>query len=83
LEMMTRYNFAVDCAPANDRPTYIGLMNAWLAPWYLFGLAGGWVVDHFGYDIVFLSGFFFTVAGLIVLLRTPDSRSTKLALSSK
>jgi len=83
LEMMTRYNFAVDCAAVNDRPMYVGLMNACLAPWYTFGLIGGWIVEMFGYDAVFVSGFVFTVAGLAVLTATPDPRSAKLALSSK
>ncbi|MBI4427825.1 MAG: MFS transporter [Ignavibacteriales bacterium] len=83
LEMMTRYNFAVDCAPANDRPMYVGLMNAWLAPWYASGLIGGWIVEEYGYDIVFLSGVTFILAGLLLLAGTPDPRTAKLALSSK
>ncbi|MBI3005070.1 MAG: MFS transporter [Ignavibacteriales bacterium] len=83
LEMMTRYNFAVDCAPVNERPMYVGFMNAWLAPWYAFSLLGGWAVEQVGYDAVFLSGVVFTGAGLLVLQATSDPRPSKLALSSK
>ncbi|MEK6566475.1 MAG: MFS transporter [Bacteroidota bacterium] len=83
LELITRYNFAVDCAPENDRPMYIGLMNAWLAPWYCFSFLGGWVVDEFGYEVVFGGGLVFAVIGIVVLVLTPDPRRAKLALSSK
>jgi MFS family permease len=83
LELITRYNFAADCAPENDRPMYIGLMNAWLAPWYCFSFLGGWVVDRFGYEVVFGGGLVFAMIGIVFLVLTPDPRHAKLALSSK
>lgn len=86
-EMMARFNFAVDCAPEHDRPFYIGLLNVWLAPWYLANVAGGWVVDRYGDGTLFVIGLAFSVSGFIVLSRVRDPRRTdppaSLALSSK
>ncbi len=32
VELITRHNFAAECASDATRPMYIGIMNAWLAP---------------------------------------------------
>jgi len=86
-EMMARFNFAVDCAPEHDRPMYIGVLNVWLAPWYLTNVLGGWVVDAYGYETLFVSSFAFSVSGLVLLAGVRDPRRSgppsSLALSSK
>lgn len=74
VEMITRHNFASDCATDATRPMYIGVMNAWLAPWFLSSLIGGWVSDRFGYEPVFIVGMFFSLAGLVVLFAVDDPR---------
>lgn len=73
-EIMARYNFAADCSPESQRPMYIGLMNAWLAPWYLSNLIGGWLSDAFGYEILFVVGGLFSLAGFFFLLKVRDPR---------
>lgn len=41
------------CSP-EQRPTYIALTNMVTAPFVIAGIAGGWMANHFGYDVVFL-----------------------------
>ena len=82
-EILMRYNFAVECAPEEDRPMYIGLMNAWFAPFYLVAPFAGWLSELYGYNFVFLLSLVIGVIGIILLAQTPDPRTTKLALSSK
>jgi MFS family permease len=82
-ETFMRYNYAVECAPEGDRPMYIGLMNAWFAPFYLVAPCAGWLSELYGYHFVFLLSLVVGVIGIILLARTPDPRMTKLALSSK
>ena len=86
-EMMLRFNFAVDCAPEHDRPIYIGVLNVWLAPWYLTNVVGGWVVHAYGYGTLFVIGLAFSVSGFLLLSRVRDPRRStspdSLALSSK
>ena len=71
---MARYNFAADCSPESQRPMYIGLMNAWLAPFYLSNLIGGWLSDAFGYEVLFIVGGLFSLAGFFFLIKVRDPR---------
>jgi hypothetical protein len=71
-EMITRYNFVERCAPERERPLYVGIMNAWLAPFYFSATVGGWLSDNFGYECVFLIGLIATVLGAVLLARLPD-----------
>jgi hypothetical protein len=82
-ETMTRYNFAVNCAPENERPLYVGVMNAWLAPFYLSATLGGWLSDMFGYNVVFVTGLAATCFGMLMLSRLPSAKPRQLAVSSK
>ncbi len=72
MEMITRYNFAADCATELTRPLYVGIMNAWLAPFYLSSLAGGWLSDIAGYELVFGIGGAFSLVGFLILIRISD-----------
>jgi len=72
---MVRYNMSVEYGPIEQRSTYIGLMNTLLAPVYLFGLAGGWVSDLFGYETLFSLGILASLAGLaLFVFRVRDPR---------
>jgi MFS family permease len=82
-ETAMRYNFAVECAPEAERPMYVGLMNAWFAPFYLITPFAGLVSASYGYNFIFVFTFIFGLGGLMVLLMTPNPRRGKLALSSK
>ena len=82
-ETAMRYNFAVECAPVGERPMYVGLMNAWFAPFYLITPFAGWLCASYGYNIVFMLSLIVGLIGIILLIRTPNLRAKKLALSSK
>ncbi len=71
-EMITRYNFVERCAPDSERPLYVGIMNAWLAPFYFSATLGGWLSDKFGYALVFVIGLVATLIGILLLNRLPD-----------
>jgi len=78
VEMMTRHNFVSELASDQSRPLYIGIMNAWFAPFFLSSLFGGWLVDRFGYPMIFMTGVAFSIVGLTLLLRIPNPRSKSL-----
>lgn len=82
-EMIMRYNFAVECAPEKDRPMYVGIMNAWLAPFYLVAPLAGWLSAVQGYNVMFGIMLAFGLTGLILLAKIQDPRNSKLAISSK
>lgn len=77
VELITRHNFVSDLATNQSRPLYIGIMNAWSAPFFLSSLIGGWISDQFGFDAVFIIGAVFSLAGLWVLMRVRDPRAVK------
>jgi len=68
--------FVVDFAPAEQRPTYIGLVNLAGAPFsFVAPLAGGVIADRAGYPAVFALTAGLALAGaLIVLLLVVDPR---------
>lgn len=82
-ELSMRYNYAVECAPEEDRSMYIGIMNTWFAPFYLVTPFAGWLSAYYGYDSVFAPSLLIGIAGVILLIQMPESHSKKLALSSK
>lgn len=71
-ELMTRYNLAIEYGPAEQRSTYIGLMNTILAPGYLVGLLGGWISNAYGYKAVFALGIACSLAGILYLIFNVD-----------
>ena len=76
-ETMLRYNFAVDCSPDDERAMYVGLMNAWFAPFYLCNLLAGWLSNHYGYNAVFAIALLAGACGLMLLWKTPEPRKRK------
>ena len=82
-ETAMRYNFAVECAPEGERPMYVGLMNAWFAPFYLITPFAGWLSASYGYNFVFVLSIIVGLVGIVLLVRTPNPHAKKLALSSK
>lgn len=79
-EMITRYNYLERFAPDSERPLYVGIMNAWLAPFYFSATLGGWLIDRFGYDIVFIIGLFATLGGIAMLRRLPNPARVETAM---
>jgi MFS family permease len=81
-EMITRYNYIERLAPASERPLYVGIMNAWVAPFYFSATLGGWLIDRWGYEIVFAAGLLATLAGIAILRVLPDpSRKRMVGVS--
>ena len=81
-ETITRYNFVERCAPENERALYVGIMNAWLAPFYFSATVGGWLSNVFSYTLVFILGLIATLIGVILLYRLPDpSRPSAISVS--
>ncbi len=78
-ETLTRYSFAAECAPADARAFYVGLMNAWLAPFYLFNVAAGLLSNLYGYRMIFYLSFASALVGLMVLARISNPRNQELA----
>jgi MFS family permease len=79
VELITRHNFVAELASDQTRPLYIGIMNAWSAPFFLSSLIAGWVTERFGFDVVFVIGGIFSLLGLALLLRIEDPRNRKPA----
>jgi MFS family permease len=82
-ETSMRYNFAVECAPSGERPMYVGLMNAWFAPFYLITPFAGWLSAFYGYNCIFAYSLLAGLIGISLLARMPNPQREKLALSSK
>ena len=82
-ETAMRYNFAVECAPNGERPMFVGLMNAWFAPFYLITPFAGWLSASYGYNYVFVFCLVVGLIGIILLILTPNPHRDTLALSSK
>ena len=55
-ELMARMNIAAEYSPVEKRSTYVGLMNAMLAPFYVSGLLGGLIADTLGFGALFILG---------------------------
>ncbi len=82
-ETAMRYNFAVECAPDGKCPMYVGLMNAWFAPFYLITPFAGLLCALYGYNFLFVITLIVGIIGIVLLVRTPNPRNDMLALSSK
>ena len=74
-ETMARYNMTIEYGPVEQRSTYVGMLGAVLAPFYLSGIAGGYISDAFGYGAVFVVGGLFSLLGIFLLYsRVHDPR---------
>ena len=82
-EVMARYNMSIEYGPAEQRSTYVGLMNTLLAPFYISGMIGGFLSDRFGYATVFYVGILFSLMGISMLVfRVRDPRFLKERMKS-
>jgi len=82
-EVAMRYYFAIECAPEDERPMYVGIMNGSLAPCYLITPFAGFFSSIFGYNSIFIFSLIVGLVGFIFLVAVPEPRFKKLALSSK
>ncbi len=68
IEMLARYNIAIEYGPTEQRAMYVGMMNTIIAPFYLVALIGGAASDAFGYATVFWIGTIASVIGIALML---------------
>lgn len=62
LLQVSRLTMIAEICGEEDRPTYVSLTNMITAPFVLSGILGGWLANHFGYNIVFI------IAGIVSLI---------------
>jgi MFS family permease len=75
MDMMSRFNMAIEIAPDNRRPVYVALLNTVVAPFYLLSLAAGALIKSIGYEGIFaLSALFAAGACGWLLLYVKDPR---------
>lgn len=67
-ELLARYNIAIEYGPPEQRATYVGLMNTFIAPFYFAGVIGGVLIDTFSYTLVLGIGIVSSAVGLLVLI---------------
>ena len=78
LQNISRLPIVAELCRERDRPTYVALTNVLTTPFLLLGLAGGWVANRYGYDLVFvLAGALALIAALwlAVMVREPRTEN--------
>jgi len=66
--MLAGLSIILEFSRPEDRPTYIGLANTCVAPfWALSPLAGGWIVSTLGYKALFSTALGFSLIGWLLL----------------
>ncbi|MCX7984056.1 MAG: MFS transporter [Bacteroidetes bacterium] len=73
-ETFLRYNIAVEYAPINERALYVGLMNAWFAPFYLSNIIAGWLSVYLGFDGIFIVSLLSGCIGVYLLVKLQPTK---------
>ena len=75
---VSRLAIIAELCVEENRPIYIALTNMITSPFILFGILGGFLADHFGYNIVFLiAGIFALSSSLWWWRKVPEPREKK------
>ncbi|MFO7446265.1 MAG: MFS transporter [Ignavibacteriaceae bacterium] len=83
LMLVSRLSIIAELCEEEDRPTYIAVTNMITAPFILLGIAGGWVANMYGYNIVFiLAGFFALVSSFMFGMKVKEPRQPVLSILS-
>ena len=72
----------LDIAPATERPLYVGLINTVLGVVCLLLVAGGWVVQQWGMNALFVLSLVCAAAALACVLRVRDPARAEVSDSS-
>jgi hypothetical protein len=67
-------NYVLELAPPGQRPTYMGLTNTLSGFLILVPLAGGWILEHSSYPLLFTLAALGTLAGALLSLSLPSPR---------
>lgn len=67
-------NYLLEISPAEERPTYVGLMNTFIAPTVFLAGVGGLVIDLFSYRPLFSIVAIFTFASFLLSMKLEEPR---------
>ena len=67
-------NYVLEISPPGQRPTYMGLTNTLSGLLVLVPLAGGWVLEHASYPLLFSLAAVGTLAGAVLALGLPSPK---------
>jgi len=67
-------NYVLEISPPGQRPTYMGLTNTLSGVLVLVPLAGGWILEHTSYPLLFTLAAIGTLAGAVLSLGLPSPR---------
>jgi MFS family permease len=78
--VVATWAMSLEFAPEGQRPTYVAIASAAMAPMVLAApLLGGYIADHLGYPPVYALAIFFSLVALVVIIfRTRDPRARAL-----
>lgn len=65
LRTISRLPIIAELCREEDRPTFVALSNVLTAPFVLAGVAGGWMANVYGYDVVFVGAGLLSLAACI------------------
>jgi MFS family permease len=65
-------NYVLEISPPGQRPTYMGLTNTLSGLLVLVPLAGGWILEHANYPLLFVLAAVGTLAAALLALRLPS-----------
>jgi predicted MFS family arabinose efflux permease len=75
LLQLSRLTIIAELCAEDDRPSYVAITNLITAPFILFGVAGGWIANTYGYNYVFMiAGFFALMSSLWFYNRVKEPR---------
>jgi hypothetical protein len=72
-------NYVLEISPAGQRPTYMGLTNTLSGLLVLAPLAGGWILEHASYPLLFGLAAACTLAGALLGIGLPSPRRPAVA----
>jgi MFS family permease len=67
-------NYVLEISPPGQRPTYMGLMNTLSGLLVLVPLAGGWILEHASYPLLFTLAAVGTLAGALLAIGLPSPK---------
>lgn len=74
--MIASLNYLLDISPATERPTYVGLMNTVSAPMMLMPMLGGYLIDRYPFEVVFLIPLIAAVLTFMLTFRLAEPRNS-------
>lgn len=67
-------NYLLDISPEKERPTYVGMLNTFIAPTLVFGGIGGLIVDLTSFQFLYIIVFILAFLALLLSLKLKEPR---------